>query len=81
MNKISSEDYLKSIIGPLVSEEFTVNKIIDERGVLLSLSLSKSDMGKIIGRDGETARSIRRLVRQFGSVNQERVALKINEPS
>jgi predicted RNA-binding protein YlqC (UPF0109 family) len=41
----------------------------------------KADIGRIIGKGGETARSIRRLVHQFGSMTDERLSVKINEPT
>ena len=49
-------------------------------GVLLTLECSAADMGKIIGRQGNTAKSIRTLLRVVGMKNNSRVNLKINEP-
>jgi hypothetical protein len=49
-------------------------------GVLLELSVSPEDMGKVIGKAGATAKSIRTLLRVLGSRNDARVNLKIVEP-
>ena len=49
-------------------------------GVLLTLDIHAEDMGKIIGRQGATAKSIRTLLRVVGMKNSARVNLKINEP-
>jgi predicted RNA-binding protein Jag len=49
-------------------------------GVLLSLDVHPDDMGKIIGRSGNTAKAIRILLRVVGMKNNARVNLKINEP-
>ena len=49
-------------------------------GVLLSLKVNSEDMGQIVGRQGQTARSIRNLVRIVGLKNHARVNLKIEEP-
>ncbi len=74
------EQYLESIITPLLSSKPQIEKKTDERGVLLTLSVCKADMGKIIGKNGDTARAIRRLLRQYGMNNQAIISLKINEP-
>jgi hypothetical protein len=49
-------------------------------GVLLTLSVNPADMGKVIGRMGNTAKAIRTLLRVVGMKNNARVNLKINEP-
>mgnify|MGYP001572354956 FL=1 len=57
-----------------------INRTVDEMGVLLTLSISPADMGKVIGRSGNTAKAIRTLLRVVGMKNNARVNLKINEP-
>lgn len=49
-------------------------------GVLITLDVGAEDMGKIIGRDGATAKALRTLLRVVGMKNNARVNLKINEP-
>jgi hypothetical protein len=49
-------------------------------GVLISLTVNPADMGKIIGRMGNTAKAILTLLRVIGMKNNARVNLKINEP-
>lgn len=75
--------YLFSIVAPLCvhHQEVGIDHSHDDRGILLTLSLNKEDMGKVIGKQGETARSIRRILRQFGMSRNMHIALKINEPS
>lgn len=75
--------YLQSVISPLVSfpDDIRVDRKVDERGVLLELHLHREDMGKIIGKQGDTARALRRIMRQFGMMNESHIALKINEPT
>lgn len=53
---------------------------VDEMGVLLSLKVDPADMGKIIGRSGNTAKAIRSLLRVVGIKHNARVNLKIEEP-
>ena len=49
-------------------------------GVLLTLHINQEDMGYVIGRQGQTARSIRTLLKIVGAKNNARVNLKIHEP-
>lgn len=61
-------------------DELQVRKILDERGVLIEIQVSQADMGQIVGRQGETARAIRTLLRLMGAKENARVAMKILEP-
>ena len=61
-------------------EEVVVGREVDEMGVLITLKVNKEDMGKIIGKGGQTAKAIRILLRIIGSKNNARVNLKIVEP-
>lgn len=75
--------FLTFIIKSLAENQdaVKVSRTVDEMGVLLSLEVDRADMGKIIGRDGSTAKAIRTLLRVFGMKNNARVNLKINEPA
>jgi len=74
--------YLYSVIKPLVSfpDKVEILRMVDDKGTLLELSLHKEDMGKVIGKQGDTARAIRKIIRQFAAINNRHIALKINEP-
>jgi hypothetical protein len=74
--------YLYDLVKPIVAnpESVEVDQIIDERGTLLSLKLAKEDVGSIIGKGGEMARAIRKIVRLFGIINDKRISIKIIEP-
>lgn len=58
-----------------------IGRSVDEMGVLLTLDLHPDDMGKVIGRSGNTAKAIRTLLRVVGMKHNARVNLKINEPA
>ncbi len=60
--------------------EIRIESRTDEMGVLLTLHVAKEDMGKVIGRDGATAKSIRTLLRVVGMRENARINLKIAEP-
>lgn len=76
------QDFLEFVIKGLVDhpEAVKVTRTVDEMGVLLMLDLNPEDMGKVIGRQGNTAKAIRTLLRVVGMKHNARVNLKINEP-
>lgn len=76
------QQFLETIVKALVDhpEAVHVNRTVDEMGVLLTLDVHAEDMGKIIGRSGNTAKAIRTLLRVVGMKHDARVNLKINEP-
>lgn len=61
-------------------DDVKVERTLDERGVFLKLSINPEDMGKIIGKEGRTAKAIRTLLRIVGAKENARVNLKIMEP-
>jgi uncharacterized protein len=75
-------EFLEFVVKSLVDNpnDVKVNRTVDEMGVLLTLDVNPADMGKIIGRSGNTAKAIRTLLRVVGMKNNARVNLKINEP-
>jgi predicted RNA-binding protein YlqC (UPF0109 family) len=76
------QEFLEYIVGAIVDnpEDVKINRTVDERGVLLELSVNPEDMGKIIGKAGATAKAIRTLLRVMGAKNNARFNLKIVEP-
>lgn len=74
--------FLEFVIKSLVEnpQDVKINRTVDEMGVLMTLDVNPADMGKIIGREGNTAKAIRTLLRVVGMKNNARVNLKINEP-
>ncbi len=72
------EMVVKSIVGN--PNDVVVDRTIDERGVLLTLKTNPADMGYVIGRKGQTAQSIRTLLKIIGAKNNSRVNLKIFDP-
>ncbi len=76
------KEFLEYVVKRLVDNpnDVQVERTIDEMGVLLILKVNPTDMGQIIGREGQTARSLRTLLRVIGAKNNARVNLKIFEP-
>ena len=75
--------FLDFVIKALVDnpQDVKITRTVDEMGVLMTLDVNQADMGKIIGREGNTAKAIRTLLRVVGMKNNARVNLKINEPA
>jgi len=82
MADVTDQGFLEFVVKALVDhpEDVKVNRTVDEMGVLLLLDLNPEDMGKVIGKKGNTATAIRTLLRVVGMKNQARVTLKVNEP-
>ena len=70
---------LETIITNIVSkpELVKIDRTIDERGVLLVVSVDPEDMGHLIGKKGATIQSIRTIMRIIGARNQSRINIKI----
>jgi uncharacterized protein len=76
------KDFLEFLVKSIVDnpDDVVVERKIDEMGVLITLNVNPKDMGMVIGREGQTAKAIRTLLRVVGARNNARVNLKINEP-
>jgi len=74
--------FLEYVVKALVShpDDIKIKRTVDEMGVLMTLDVHPDDMGKVIGRSGNTAKAIRILLRVVGMKNNARINLKINEP-
>jgi uncharacterized protein len=77
-----ARDFIEFIIRSIVDDvdAVEVKQSVDSLGVLITLKVAKEDMGKIIGRSGQTAKSLRILLRMMGAKNDSRYNLKIIEP-
>lgn len=73
------QQFVEYIAKSLVSkpDEVRVERRIDEKGVLLELTVSPEDLGRVIGKHGATAQSLRTLLRALGTKNDARYNLKI----
>jgi len=75
-------EFVENVVKAIVDhpDDVKTKRSVDEMGVLIELSVHPEDMGKIIGKEGRTAKSIRTLLRVLGAKNNARVNLKIIEP-
>jgi predicted RNA-binding protein YlqC (UPF0109 family) len=77
------QQFLEYVVKALVDNpnDVKIARTVDEMGVLMTLEVNAADMGKVIGRAGNTAKAVRTLLRVVGMKNNSRVNLKINEPA
>ena len=80
--KFQDQEFVEYVVRAIVNNpgDVKTERIIDERGVLITLHVNPEDMGYVIGRQGQTARSIRTLLKIVGAKNSARVNLKVFEP-
>lgn len=73
------QDFVEFVVKSLVGkpEAVSIERRIDEKGVLLELTVDPEDLGRVIGKRGATAQSLRTLLRALGTKNDARYNLKI----
>ena len=75
-------DFLRYVLEAIVDdrEELRVEGRLDDLGVLLTVQVSERDMGKLIGKGGQTVKALSTLIRVIGGNSAQRVNIKILEP-
>ncbi|MFA6552930.1 MAG: KH domain-containing protein [Patescibacteria group bacterium] len=82
MAKEHDQEFVEYVVKSLVDkpDDVSSDRTVDEMGVLITLKVNPADLGQVIGRQGQTAKAIRTLLRVVGAKNHARVNLKIYEP-
>ncbi|MFC1703051.1 KH domain-containing protein, partial [Patescibacteria group bacterium] len=59
--QFADQQFVETVVRAIVGhpDDVRTDRTIDERGVLITLHINQEDMGYVIGRQGQTARSIR----------------------
>jgi len=83
MSATIDQQFVEYIIKSIVShpDDVSINRTVDEKGVLLELTVNDEDLGRVIGKRGATAQSVRTLLRALGTKNEARFNLKIIDNS
>lgn len=76
-------EYFKAIITPLLSypDSLKVEKALDERGILLTVNVHPSDMGRVIGFQGKNMGSMRVLTSLYGKLRNKSISVVLQEPA
>ncbi len=79
MNSSIDQQFIEFVVKSLVNnpDDVSIARTIDEKGVLLELTVNPEDLGRVIGKRGATAQSLRTLLRALGTKNDARYNLKI----
>ncbi len=75
-------DFVTLVLGMLLEDkdQMVIESSTDDLGILITIRVSDRDMGKLIGKNGQTIKSIRTLLRVIGGMANQRVNLKVLEP-
>ena len=78
-NATIDQQFIEYVVKSLVGnpDDVIVERVIDEKGVLLTLTVNPEDLGRVIGKKGATAQSLRTLLRALGTKQEARYNLKI----
>ncbi|MBG9912621.1 MULTISPECIES: KH domain-containing protein [Bacillus] len=79
MKELSLEELIVSIVEPLVDfpEDIHVSSLEKDEQVIYTLSVNAEDTGKVIGKQGRTAKAIRTVMFAAGAESSKKVQLEI----
>ena len=80
--EIPGLQFLEFVMHSIVEDEesLKIEGRIDDQGILLTVQVSQKDMGKLIGKSGQTIKALRTLLRILGGNSNQRINLKVLEP-
>ncbi len=83
MSSLPGASFLQAVLNAIVEDkdQLHIEAKEDDLGILLTVSVSDRDMGKLIGKGGQTVRALRTLLRVLGSSLNKRINMKILEPA
>lgn len=75
------KEVLKTIISNLVDdkEAVEINQVDGEKSITFEVKVAEGDMGKVIGRQGRIAKSIRTIMKAFASKEHKKVSVEFVE--
>lgn len=76
------QEFVEYVLKTVVDnpDDVKIDRTVDEMGVLITVSVNPDDMGKVIGKSGQTAKAVRTLLKVVGAKHDARVNMKIIEP-
>lgn len=79
---LPGQEFIQTVLAMLVEDkdQLIVEAKADDMGILITVRVSERDMGKLIGKSGQTIKSVRTLLRVIGGASNQRVNLKVLEP-
>jgi|SRR3989338_2038229 len=82
MAKYVDQEFVQYLVQSIVDNpnEVKVERTVDEMGVLLTVYVNNDDVGSVVGRQGQTIKSLRLLTKVIGAKNKSRVNIKLIQP-
>jgi predicted RNA-binding protein YlqC (UPF0109 family) len=82
MAKEFDQEFAETLVKEIVGNPgaVSIERTVDDRGILLTLTVDPEDVGYVIGRQGSTAKAIRTLLKAIGARSDARINFKINQP-
>lgn len=82
MANFADQEFVQYIVQSIVDnpKDVKVTRTVDEMGVLLTVDVNTEDVGSVVGRQGQTIKSLRLLTRILGAKNKSRVNIKLIQP-
>lgn len=73
------QELVRTIINGLVDDPNLVDIEIDEENQVININSDKSEIGRIIGKQGRVAKAIRAIIKSSGMKQNKRYSVEINE--
>jgi len=75
------EAFIRYILEQLVEDTsgFTIERVVDELGILLKVYVPRAEMGKIIGKNGRHVEAIKTLLKVVAAKHGEKCSIKVIE--
>lgn len=76
------QQFLEYVVSNIIQnkDELVIEQEADEHGINVIIKVDKDDMGRLIGKNGQTAKSLRTLLRVIGIRNDQSIRMKILDP-
>lgn len=73
------QELVRTIVNGLVDNPDLVEIVIDDENSVININADKSEIGRIIGKQGRVAKAIRAIIKSAGMKQSKRYSVEINE--
>ncbi len=76
-----SLDFVRYVLQQICEHpaDIHIEHIIDSKGTLLKIKTHEDDMGRVIGKNGQTISALRLLVKSIGARERKKITLKVED--
>ncbi|MBD3360122.1 MAG: KH domain-containing protein [Candidatus Buchananbacteria bacterium] len=78
----ADQKFIEGLVKMLVNnpKKVKVDRMVDEKGVLLTIDVDPEDLGSLVGKQGRNINALRHLARMIGLKNKSFVSIRLNQP-